>query len=611
MIAPTEQKNFNDEIKYYKHLLNRVLLTSIVVCGLTLLIAVASNSFSAHRRMFVLLALITTTLSYFQLRHSIRRATAILIGGLWCTASAATIAFAGIHSANLLIYPFLIALTGWIMGRKWLTMITAATLILILGLAGAELLGAYHPTPRAHPLLVIATLIGSLITISLLTSATHNSLTRQRDQAIAMAKKLSEQNHDLEQRQRDLQLILEHVPAGIASLDVISNLRFGNARYASLFGTNAEQLMARPIADYISKEGLAFMQPHWDACLAGEKVTYRRYYDDPHTGQARIVDVVMEPETNQSDDQVSGIFALVIDVTEKVQAEQQIRELNETLEQRVLLRTRELETAMDKLQQAQEELTRSETKATLNTLIASVSHELSTPLGNCLMTANTLVDQGKNFQHAMDSNQIKRSDLSKFIGIVREGSDLMLRNLYRATDLLKNFRQVANDQASEQRRHFDLALMVREIIGTLTPSLKRHTHQLIIDIPENINMDSLPGPLGQVIINLINNAYLHAFEGRSNGTLNISATTESREVILRFADNGIGISKENLKQLFQPFFTTKNGKGGTGLGMSIVENLVSKTLCGSISVCSEVGTGTCFEVRLPMVVPSAPKHTEA
>jgi signal transduction histidine kinase len=320
--------------------------------------------------------------------------------------------------------------------------------------------------------------------------------------------------------------------------------------------------------------------------------------------------VVMEPETDQGGNQVSGIFALVIDVTEKVQAEQQIRELNETLEQRVLLRTQELEAAMDKLQQAQEELTRSETKATLNTLIASVSHELSTPLGNCLMTANTLVDQGKNFQQAIDSNQIKRSDLSKFVGIVREGSDLMLRNLYRATDLLKNFRQVANDQASEQRRRFDLALMVREIIGTLTPSLKRHTHQLIIDIPENISMDSLPGPLGQVIINLINNAYLHAFEGRSNGTLSISATTEEREVILRFADNGIGISKENLKQLFQPFFTTKNGKGGTGLGMSIVENLVSKTLSGSISVCSEVGTGTCFEVRLPMTAPTTQNHTE-
>lgn len=610
MITPTEHMNSSDEIDHYKHLLNRILITSMIVCGLTLLLTLLSSSFSAYRRIFVLLALVITTVSYFQLRHSIRRATAILIIGLWFTISAATITFAGIHSANLLIYPFLIALTGWIMGRKWLITITAASLIFIIGLGAAEVLNLYHPTPRANVTLVIATILGALVAISLLTNTAHNSLARQRDRAIAMAKKLSEQNQDLEQRQRDLQLILEHVPAGIASLDVITKLRFGNARYAALFNSRAEQLINRPMADYISQDGLAFMQPHWDACLAGEKVTYRRYYDDPYTSQARIVDVVMEPETDQAGNQVSGIFALVIDVTEKVQAEQQIRELNETLERRVLLRTQELEAAMDKLQQAQEELTRSETKATLNTLIASVSHELSTPLGNCLMTANTLADQGKNFQQAIDSNQIKRSDLSKFVGIVREGSDLMLRNLYRATDLLKNFRQVANDQASEQRRRFDLALMVREIIGTLTPSLKRHTHQLIIDIPENISMDSLPGPLGQVIINLINNAYLHAFEGRSNGTLSISAATEEQEVILRFADNGIGISKENLKQLFQPFFTTKNGKGGTGLGMSIVENLVSKTLCGSINVCSEVGTGTCFEVRLPMTAPTTPNHTE-
>lgn len=295
--------------------------------------------------------------------------------------------------------------------------------------------------------------------------------------------------------------------------------------------------------------------------------------------------------------------SLMLSSVELTQINERIRELNGTLEKRVVQRTEELEFAMNKLQQLQQDLTRNETQTALNTVIASVSHELSTPLGNSLMMASTLIHQSKTFQKQLDANQIKRSDLGTFVKATQDGNALMMRNLERAAELLHNFRQVANDQASGLRREFDLATVATEIVDTLAPSLKRHPHRVVLDIPPDIPMEGPPGPLGQIIMNLINNAYLHAFEGKNDGVLTIRAERTDHRVALSFADNGVGISRDHLARLFEPFFSTKRGRGGTGLGMGIVQSLVKEVLGGTIRVDSEVGRGTSFHILLPLIAP--------
>jgi signal transduction histidine kinase len=250
-------------------------------------------------------------------------------------------------------------------------------------------------------------------------------------------------------------------------------------------------------------------------------------------------------------------------------------------------------------------LASSEAKATLSTLAASASHELGTPLGNSMMAAGALSDQARRFHQMVQDGALKRSELSSFVETLLEGTGLIESNLHRANALLKNFRQVAADQASEQRRTFDLRTAVSEIVHAMSPTLKRHSHQIEIAIDEGIEMDSQPGPLGQVVINLINNAYLHAFEGRTSGRLTISATLHDDLVEMLFCDDGLGIAPENLDKLFLPFFSTKIGQGGTGLGMAIVQNLVTQTLFGRIDVQSTLGKGCCFELTLPRVLPTA------
>ncbi|MFY7907509.1 MAG: ATP-binding protein, partial [Burkholderiaceae bacterium] len=277
-----------------------------------------------------------------------------------------------------------------------------------------------------------------------------------------------------------------------------------------------------------------------------------------------------------------------------------IRDLNENLEARVQQRTEELEQAMETIRQSQEQLARSEAHATLSTLIASVSHEMGTPLGNANMVTSTLFEDSKAFQAVLQTGKLSRSGLEQYVQGMVDGTTMLAANLERAVELLRDFHQVASDQASGQLRTFDLADTVSEVLHTLRPSLKRHPHRIDVSIPPGIKMNSEPGALGQVLINLINNAYLHAFEGRSNGVLTISAHVCGSEVELTVADNGIGMPADRLDKLFQPFFSTKIGQGGTGLGMLIVQNLLTKKLGGRIAVQSAEGLGTLFRCTIPL-----------
>jgi signal transduction histidine kinase len=199
---------------------------------------------------------------------------------------------------------------------------------------------------------------------------------------------------------------------------------------------------------------------------------------------------------------------------------------------------------------------------------------------------------------------LRRSTLIEFVDRLEDGTEIAVRNLQRANDLIASFKQVAVDQTSVQRRRFRLAALVHEILVTLNPTIRRTPFRVDVEVPEELVLDSYPGPLGQVLTNLLTNAVGHGLEGRSQGTIRIAARMlDEAQVLLEVVDDGAGIPPELRERIFDPFVTSKLGRGGTGLGLHIVWNTVTVVLGGSIAVDSDPGQGTGFRIVLPLTAP--------
>jgi PAS domain S-box-containing protein len=457
-----------------------------------------------------------------------------------------------------------------------------------------------HPKPellnsgwvhQATFALVLGLLVTALLTILL----TRSQINRRRSEtAIAHEQALRD---ELLAEQYRLKEVVESTGVAIWEYDLVHRFLSVSERWHVVSGYSREELGDNVLTSWL---GMVHPEdrPRISATFAdltklqGDRFEYE-YRMRQKDGQWMWVQSLAHIVARDGNGQPIKVAGINLEVTQQKEAEIRIHALNASLEA-----------------QMQEAMARSEARATLGTLIASVSHEMATPMGNSMMTASTLVAQANQFEQQMMAGTLKRSELAQFVGQVQSGNELLLRNLERAVALLKNFRQVAADQASEQRRTFDLQQGLREILDTLAPSLKRQSHTVLLEAPEGIRIDSYPGPLGQVLINLINNAYLHAFEGMEHGEVRISATADETQVTLVCTDNGRGIAPDTLEKMFQPFFSTRIGRGGTGLGMSIVENLVKATLGGTLEVQSAVGQGTTVTITLPRSAPEPRQEEE-
>lgn len=291
-------------------------------------------------------------------------------------------------------------------------------------------------------------------------------------------------------------------------------------------------------------------------------------------------------------------------ITKPFQIEEVLARINTHLALRKA--NRELQDMIATLAKAREDLIRNEKLAGLGAMVAGIAHELNTPIGNSLMAASTFENQTGEILHGLaEDGSVKRSVFERYIENARLTVDILSRNLHRAADIVTNFKQVAVDQTSSQRRSFLLSEVVAGNILTLQPTIKRTPFVIRQDIPESLMMDSFPGPLGQVVNNLINNAILHGYDGYGDGAITVSARLSSFGwVTLVVEDQGMGIKPADLHRIFDPFFTTKMGVGGSGLGLNIVHNIVTEILGGTIEVNSELGRGTKFTLKLPMLAPT-------
>ena len=237
-------------------------------------------------------------------------------------------------------------------------------------------------------------------------------------------------------------------------------------------------------------------------------------------------------------------------------------------------------------------------------LLCVIQNGLNTPIGNGLLAATTLLDSTRILAEKFASG-LSRSMLTSYLADAADGAEMLERNLHRAADLINSFKQIAIDQSSTQVRRFSLATVVSEVLLTLMPTLKKTPFTVTQSVPDTIVLDSYPGPLEQVLINLINNAVIHGLAGCASGQISISACLpDSDRVQLVVEDNGKGIPDEQLQKVFTPFYTTKADAGGSGLGLSITHSIVTGLLGGEIKLTSTVGAGTRFCITIPLAAKS-------
>jgi signal transduction histidine kinase len=267
------------------------------------------------------------------------------------------------------------------------------------------------------------------------------------------------------------------------------------------------------------------------------------------------------------------------------------------------------ETALKELQETQQSLIEAEKLAALGGLVAGVAHEVNNPVGISLTVASSFARRCEQFAAEVHDGAIRRSTLDEFVAGSQEAAKQLVGNLNRAADLIQAFKQVAVDRSHADRRTFELGEATEQIVASLLPALKRSSISLTVDIADEITMDSYPGPYGQVLTNLFLNSLAHAFPEHRAGSMYLSAKRRRPDQVeIFFADDGIGMTEEVQRRAFEPFFTTRRNRGGTGLGLHIVYNLVTRRLGGRLQLESAPGRGTSIRIRLPI---SAPRDEQA
>ncbi len=323
------------------------------------------------------------------------------------------------------------------------------------------------------------------------------------------------------------------------------------------------------------------------------KVLERAQFIEQEKDRKKFLEVEVEKRTEELKSVNSRLRA---DVKQHALAENEIRDLNASLEKRVKERTKALEESLSNLQLTHEKLVESEKLAILDNLLAGIAHEVNTPIGIGVSLITLLSDQTKKIQKDYAAGDMTQSAFEKYLKSARKTTDIVYSHLRKATRLISSFKEIAVDQSSMQKRKFNLKSYLHSIVVSLDPETKKMDLAVKIDCPEDYEIDSYPGVYSQIFTNLIMNSLIHGFSGIDKGQIDIEVKPGDKQLSIIYRDSGGGMKPEVVTNIFEPFYTTKIGSGGSGLGMNIVYNSIKVRLGGRISCSSSLGKGVEFNM---------------
>lgn len=452
---------------------------------------------------------------------------------------------------------------------------------------------------QALPWVVLAL---GLFTSALAGGALHHALRERRRTQAAQA--------TLERERERLSNVLEGTRAAIWEADLRTGVTHVNEQWHRLAGYEPNEHPIGPGYDWredCHPDDIPLVEEALRRHFRGETEAYEAEYRHRHKTQGWIwVHARAKALSRDAEGRVRRIAGMLLDIQARKEAEARILELNASLEARVDARTAELRLALASLHESREALARAEARAALDALVANVSQELTTPLGNSAIAVQNLVDRSAEFQHRLDGAPLRRSELSGFVDQVQANAMLAQRNLVRANHLLDTFSRLASapgDGPGEARREIDLAEWLRTLLDTLDATSPLRPHRVALDVPEGLRLTTAPGLLGLVVSQLLQHLARHAFPEGSVGTLRLSAQIQDDQLRLSFADDGPGLPPEAQSGSLGPLRRRSGSDGGAPLGMAIADQLLRQDLGGSLRVVGLPGPGPRFELRLPLRPP--------
>ncbi len=426
-------------------------------------------------------------------------------------------------------------------------------------------------------------------------SGSDSDWKRLREQIIGLGEESHKKNYfpALKQSRDDLvrfRGIIEEIPDMVLITDEEGEILDLNRAAESVFSRSRKELMQMNAKELVEGQ--------FEEISSDEEAGYARnkiYYTEEKGEKVYRELDVRSVRVNQRQ------FLVVIgrDITNRYLAEEELKKLNETLEEEVARRTESIEKQMVLLRETQEQLIISEKMAVLGTLVAGVAHEINNPLGIGITASSALQNRVDIISRAVSDGSLTEEAFTEFLADLKESTGLIQNNLERAGELVKSFKQVAVDQSNEQTRTVNMMEYLGEVVQSLYPQWKKH--KVVVSGDRTIRIETVPGDWSQVITNLILNSVAHGFRGLAGGgEVKIDLEQEKNSLVLVYRDNGWGLEEGQAEKIFDPFYTTARESGGTGLGMHIVYNILTLKMGGSIRYVREDTPGVCFRIQVPL-----------
>ncbi len=287
-----------------------------------------------------------------------------------------------------------------------------------------------------------------------------------------------------------------------------------------------------------------------------------------------------------------------------------LREHQELLEGRVAKRTIQLQQAVTELNETntellkmQQQLVESAKLSQIGILVAGVAREITAPITKSLEATNALQQENLHINQAMQNNVLKRSVLENYLQESKINIIQLGQHLRRADELIQSFKAVAVDQSSEQRRNFILYDYLQQTLLSLRYELGHYNVKIDIKGDKILVLQSYPGSFSRILTSLVLNSLQHGFKTEQTHSIIIEyGILSDGQLQIIYRDDGNGMPDSVLTKIFEPFFTTAQQHGGSGLGLSIVYNIVTQQLKGTITCESEPDCGTKFIMTLPVRV---------